>query len=665
MCGIFGFISQRREEITEGRLRSVIGRLLRLSERRGNEASGLTSVSGDKVFVYKQVVKPSAMLKARGFSEFIKATIGSAGQDGCAHARSPVAVVGHARLVTNGSQAIMENNQPIRSGHIVGVHNGIVTNDREIVERYLDSENPLSVYSDSDTEVLFSLINRYFEQGDDMPGAVAKSYSDITGTASIAFLCDMLPILVLATNTGSLYYSLQENGGFFIFGSERYIVEKFLRKNNPAASIDFQAVRQLEPLTTAILRLDEMALDIFHFDNIQEKRDTFYIRKNTIYDIVDISLPQNTLRRCTKCALPCTYPFISFDKKGVCNYCRRYQKQEFKGRQALEPILEKYRSKNGKPDCIMGFSGGRDSSYGLHVLKKELGMHPIAYTYDWGMVTDLARRNQAKVTGKLGIEHIIRSANLHAKRQYIRKNIYAWLKKPELGMVPLFMAGDKMFYYYGRQLRKETGIKLTVFACGHQLEQMEFKIGFCGIDQPLVNNQRMYSYNTWSKIKMAKYYITQYLTNPAYINESFLDSIFSYYCSFISKDDYLYLYNYIPWEEKVIERTLREGYDWESDKSYGKNQWRMGDGHTAFIDYIYYTVAGFSEFDNFRSNQIREGLITREKALELIREENKPRLDMLLEFSQLIGFNLEDVLLKINAIPKLYQGESINRASRN
>ena len=80
----------------------------------------------------------------------------------------------------------------------------------------------------------------------------------------------------------------------------------------------------------------------------------------------------------------------------------------------------------------------------------------------------------------------------------------------------------------------------------------------------------------------------------------------------------------------------------------------MGDGQTAFINYIYYTIAGFSEFDNFRSHQVREGMLTRDEALKLIKEDNRPRIGMLQDFSQLVGFNLEEVLLKINAIPKIY-----------
>ena len=55
----------------------------------------------------------------------------------------------------------------------------------------------------------------------------------------------------------------------------------------------------------------------------------------------------------------------------------------------------------------------------------------ITYTYDWGMVTDLARRNIARICGKLGVENIIVAANIHLeKNEYHSKNIKAWLKNP-------------------------------------------------------------------------------------------------------------------------------------------------------------------------------------------------------------------------------------------
>lgn len=187
------------------------------------------------------------------------------------------------------------------------------------------------------------------------------------------------------------------------------------------------------------------------------------------------------MKYCKKCILPESMPLIKFDHQGICNYCNNHKKIKYQGKEALEKILAPYRSKHGEPDCLVAFSGGRDSAYGLHYLKKELGMNPIAYTYDWGMATDTARRNQAKLVGKLGVEHIIVAADIDKKRRNIRKNIEAWLKHPHLGAVTLFMAGDKQCEFYARKIAHQNGIKKIIFCRGNELENEEFKWGYCGI----------------------------------------------------------------------------------------------------------------------------------------------------------------------------------------
>jgi hypothetical protein len=98
-------------------------------------------------------------------------------------------------------------------------------------------------------------------------------------------------------------------------------------------------------------------------------------------------------------------PFISFDEEGVCSYCADYERRGtfVKGEEALEDFVSRYRSSSGEPDCVVGFSGGRDSAFGLDYIKNSLHLNPTTFTYDWGMVNDLARRNQARVVGKLGL----------------------------------------------------------------------------------------------------------------------------------------------------------------------------------------------------------------------------------------------------------------------
>ena len=63
------------------------------------------------------------------------------------------------------------------------------------------------------------------------------------------------------------------------------------------------------------------------------------------------------LKKCTKCILPETYPFIKFDEKNICNFCNGYEKQKFRGEEELNKIFSKHRSNNEKVDCIVGLSG--------------------------------------------------------------------------------------------------------------------------------------------------------------------------------------------------------------------------------------------------------------------------------------------------------------------
>jgi glucosamine--fructose-6-phosphate aminotransferase (isomerizing) len=113
------------------------------------------------------------------------------------------------------------------------------------------------------------------------------------------------------------------------------------------------------------------------------------------------------------------------------------------------------------------------------------------------------------------------------------------------------------------------------------------------------------------------------------------------------------LFDWIKWDEQKIEKTLFEEYNWEISPDT-TTTWRIGDGTAAFYNYIYYTVAGFSEFDTFRSNQIREGLITREAGLNFIAQENRPRFESMKWYFETIGVDLEHAIKVVNSIPKLY-----------
>ncbi|NQU62043.1 MAG: hypothetical protein HQ512_13005 [Rhodospirillales bacterium] len=652
MCGIFGFIAAPGSTCDDGVFKTTLGHLFRLSEPRGREASGLVISSGGLARVFKRGSAPSAMLKSGDYQSFLETALADlkAGTDG--RLAEPVAVIGHCRLVTAGAETISGNNQPIITDHSVGVHNGIITNDEALWEGTPEITRQL----DSDSEVIFRLLDKHCAVEAEIPAAVGQMFGDIEGAASIAFFRDDAKIMTLATNTGSLYYAHLEDAGVFVFSSERFILDSFLKVSPFKSAMNNEAVRHLQPGSGCVAGFEDARPEIFNFDSAPTPQAANTTAKAPVLEpvlkIVDHTHRVSDIRRCTKCVLPETYPFIEFDSGGVCNYCHDYEPQKPQGRDALEEILAQHRSKDGSPDCIVAFSGGRDSSYGMHYIKNELGMNPIALTYDWGMVTGIARRNQARVCGKLGVEHVLRAADIPAKRRYIRKNIMAWLKRPKLGMVPLFMAGDKMFFHYLREIKKETGIPLVLFCGGNLMERTDFKAGFAGVRENEHGN-RLFALSASNKIGLFLWYGWQYLINPRYFNESFLDTMRAYFTTFLEKEDFVYLYHYIPWDEDEINQTLKQEFDWETATGR-KNTWRIGDGYTSFINYIYYTVAGFSEYDTFRSCQVREGLLSRDDALAKVKEDNQPHMEALADFARQTGFNLEEVLTEINAIEKLY-----------
>ena len=666
MCGIFGIFTNEKCKVDRKGLKEGIKHLFRLSESRGKEASGLMMIAEGKVEVFKSPLPSHKFVRTTQFSHVFE-LIEEPTWSGC---------IGHSRLATNGLQTNNANNHPVLTDSLVGVHNGIVVNDQKIWDKQLSKNGK----SELDTRTFFELIEQY-HSSQPLVTALQFAYGDIEGSASVALLSNKEQLCVLATNTGSLY--IGQDTGLFVFASERYILEQLMQRWSHAATL---AITHIRAGTGIALTFWKHEISSFTLSEKPRRRrslspkslkttkqlfkihDRFsrlasaslevlslYTVKNSVSTLKHHDFPYDeiyALKRCTKCLLPKTAPFLNFDVQGVCSYCRGHKKITHQGKEALEKELAKYRSRDGSPDCLVAFSGGRDSAYALHFLKEEMGMHPIAYTYDWGMVTDIARKNQARIVGKLGIEHIIVSADITMKRDHIRKHISAWIKQPDLGMVPLFMEGDKQCEFYADQLMEKTGIQLMFFARGNEFENEEFKWGHCGVTNGSPNGV-IHHLSIQGKLQLATYYAKQFLKNPEYINSSFFDTLFAYYSTYIRQHNYLYLWHYIPWNEEAIISTLTQKYGWRTED--GSTQtWRTDDGTSAFYNYIYYIGQGYTENDTFRSNQIREGILDRDEAWQLVCQENKPRYTALKWYFDRVGLDGDTVLSVVDTMQRLY-----------
>jgi glucosamine--fructose-6-phosphate aminotransferase (isomerizing) len=602
MCGIFGICGAGAID------RKLVSKLATHARQRGRDSSGLVFWGHQRYQVERADYDIWRLLKTRPrpFSDV---------------------VLGHSRLITNG----LEDNQPVVRDGVIVLHNGIVVNHEQIWKG-LAAKRQLEI----DSEIIAALAVNYLNEGGAAEGVPRVVLEACKGTVACALGLPRLGKLLLFSNNGSLY--LGNIGNMRAFSSERY----------PLEQLGCTSVRQVRQDAVILDMPAAERIDVHDWRGRSENLIPAF--KNIAAEEGMLKYEKRSLQRCTRCVLPQTMPFITFDTEGVCNFCRAYTpRNQPKPIAELEHLLEPYRRLDG-PECIVPFSGGRDSCFGLHLIVKELGMRPITYTYDWGMVTDLGRRNVSRMCAELGVENIIVADDISAKRRNIALNLKAWLRAPDLGMVSIFTAGDKHFFRHVETVKRQTGVRLNLWGI-NPLEVTHFKAGFLGV-RPDFEERRVYMHGASKQLHYQWLRLLAMLKSPGYFNRSLWDTLSGeYYRSFTEKADYFHIFDYWRWDERVVDETLAL-YDWELAPDTNTT-WRIGDGTAAFYNYIYYTVAGFTEHDTFRSNQVREGQMTREEALALVEDENRPRYQNLRWYLDALGMDFREVISTINRIPKI------------
>lgn len=358
MCGIFGIVSTapiRKDELNS---------LAKHAQQRGKDASGLVFVHKHTYQVHRRDTAITQLLKVlRPYATTM--------------------AMGHSSLIDNG----LGDNQPLVRDGICVIHEGLILN-HEVLWQELGKQSNLH----NPSEVIAAIISDGLDKEMPLEDIPAHVLALCEGIVACAVAIPALGKLLLFSNNGSLY--LGKKGTTAYFATERYALEL----------IACEAVEQV---------MEAVIIDIEVSDQSMVVRDQVSAKTKLITELQLLSseeklleYPQPIFRRCTKCILPDTMPFINFDEEGVCNYCRTYQLRNVpRPKKELFDLVEPYRRKQGI-DCVLPFSGGRDSCYGLHLIVKELKMKPVTYTYDWGMVTDLGKRNISRMCAALGVENI-------------------------------------------------------------------------------------------------------------------------------------------------------------------------------------------------------------------------------------------------------------------
>lgn len=297
---------------------------------------------------------------------------------------------------------------------------------------------------------------------------------------------------------------------------------------------------------------------------------------------------------CSRCIYDETVPNISFDDNGECNYCKMidnlqndYQTGTPSGEEKFLEIVEEIK-KAGKGkhyDCIVGVSGGTDSSYMLYLAKKH-GLRPLAVHYDNTWNSAIATENIRKVTTKLKIDlytHVVANSEVDdIFKSFFKAGVVEFDGSTDIALAEvMYRAAAKYKIRYvleGHSFRAEGVSPLgNAYVDGKYIETVHKQFG---------------------TIPMKTF------PNMSFL--SFLKWIMFY------KIQKIRPYWYINYDKQSAKEFLEKEYDW---KYYGGHH--LENRATAFQhSYLYPKRFNYDSRNNSLSAQVRSGLMTREDALK-------------------------------------------------
>jgi hypothetical protein len=333
-------------------------------------------------------------------------------------------------------------------------------------------------------------------------------------------------------------------------------------------------------------------------------------------------LPVYELRRCSKCLLPETTPYIQFDEEGECNFCKSHQKIEPLGEAALLSLLEKFKKKKGKYECLVPVSGGRDSTYALLKMAKDYKMEVLAVNYENPFTEPQARENIKNAVRILDVDLVSFKLPRNIHVRIFKNSLEALCRKPSSGAFPLICLGCKLMWWEITKIARQNGISCVIGGL-NRYEDSTYKKVALGISEK----------ETWEKtfIKAFSGMLLEIIKNPGYLKLPFIPS---YIKAYLFGDPYALgfklfhrkivltdLFYYLDWNEQEVLSRISSELNWRIPQS-ASSSWRFDCKVTYLKDCIQKSLLGLTEKDDFYSKMIREGKISRKEALKRIEQEN-------------------------------------------
>lgn len=310
---------------------------------------------------------------------------------------------------------------------------------------------------------------------------------------------------------------------------------------------------------------------------------------------------ESASQRCSVCILPAEYPGIEFDEHGECNYCRRWKLKwsavDFEKQSVqLESILGTYRGSAHPYDCLIGLSGGKDSVYAAYLLK-QYGMRPLACTFDNGFMTEAALHNITSAVDALSIGHVF----VHPDASEVRR-LYKHFALTSGEFCSVCNVGIRSSLY---RTADAYGIKLIVSGQSNRTEANSPKEFFTCSNGYFANVAR----SAASEDEIAGYmYVSQLERVRRHLTRSAV---------------FLQLPSYLPWKEEEFKQVLATEVGWRGAVGEQHADCTMSDAK----EYLKLRKFGVTEYTAKLSSLVRDGQISREDALERMRQHAEKLLE--------------------------------------
>ena len=334
------------------------------------------------------------------------------------------------------------------------------------------------------------------------------------------------------------------------------------------------------------------------------------------------------MKRCIKCNLPETHETIIFDAQGVCNICNQqdYKKGSIdwdQRKKDLDQLVEEYRGKYDY-DCLVPFSGGKDSTWTLNYLVKEYGLKPLVVRFDHGFMRPNLEDNVKRTVRKLGVDIHTFTPNWKVVQKlmlqsFLEKGDFCWHCHTGIFSYPMWVALEKKvpLIFWG-----EPSAEYTAYYDYSQPEEVDEKRFNRFVNLGITSDDmfvRLEGAVDPRDLKPYKYPPVKDLRGLGYRS--------------------VCLGSYIQWDVKKQSEIIQRDLGWKGDQvenvppeyNYEKIECYM----QGVRDYIKYIKRGYSRPSHLVALDIRHGRLNKQDGEKLIAEyegKRPPSLDLFLDF---------------------------------